>query len=204
MFKIHFQRNRCKKKNQRQQSGGGTERSSSSDCCCYLASHLNCQWLPLRPLHLPPLPHPSLPGSHRSGLSASSCGPLCFASFSSSSAGQWRWPGGFSAWLHTPASVACNSCVVLVCDGRGWSRSPCDKADASARSGAHGRPGPCGGAVPGSPDTDMGWVRTGSSWCDSTVPRGGRSLYNRGSHSYTVRENTDKCRAISKMRFFWH
>lgn len=173
-------------KYQRQPQGGSTESSVSSCCCCCLTSHWNYQWSLSGPLHLPPLPHPSLPGSHRSALSASSCGPSCSASSSSSSAGRWQWPCGFSAWLHTPASVACSNYVVLAYDERGWSRSPCGKADASARSGARGCPGPCVGAVPGSPDMDMGWVQTGSSWCDSTVLRGGRSLYNHGSHSYTV------------------
>lgn len=186
MFKIHFQRNTCRK-DQRQPPDGSTESSFSSYYCCYLASHWNYQWSPSGPPRLPPLPHPSLPGCHRSALSASSCGPSCSASSSFSSAGRWRWPCGFSASLHTPASVACSSCVVLACDGRGWSHSPCGKADANAHSGARGRPGPCGGAVPGSPDTDMGWVHTGSSWCDSTVLTGGRCPYNHGSHSYTVR-----------------
>lgn len=156
---LHVQNTLSKKhmqKYQRQPQGGSTESSVSSYCCCCLTSHWNSQWSPSGPLHLPPLPHPSLPGYHRSALSASSCGPSCSASSSSSSAGRWQWPYGFSAWLHTPASVACSSYVVLAYDGRGWSRSPCGKADASARSGARGCPGPCGGAVPGSPDTDTG------------------------------------------------
>lgn len=142
MFKTHFQRI--------------TEAIISSCCCCYLECRWNCLWPPSGPLHLLPLLHPSLPGSRRSDLSASSCGPWCSAFSSSSSARRQRWPYGFSAWLHTPASAACSSCVVLVCDGRVWSHSPCGKADASARSGVRVCPGLCGGAVPGSLDTDTG------------------------------------------------
>lgn len=155
--------------------------------CCYLESHWSCRCSRRGP---PPPPHadrPSPPGSHRLALSASSCGPWCSASSSSSSAGRWRWPCGFSAWLHTPASVACSSCVRPGCGGRVSSHSPCGRADASVHSDVHGCPGLCGVTVPGSPGRDRGWARTGSSYCGSTARRGGRSRHNHGSHSYTVK-----------------
>ena len=161
--------------------------SLSSCCCCYSESRWSCHYSLQGPLLLPHVGHPSLPGSRRSVLSASSCGPLYSASSSSSSAGRWRWPCGSFAWLHTPVSVAYSSCVELECGGTVLSRSPCGRADASVRSGVRGCPGPGGEAAPGSPGTDTGWVHTDSSCCDSTALRGERSLHNHGSRSYTVR-----------------
>lgn len=168
-------------------SAAVTDSSISSCPCCCSESHWNCRCSLQGPL--PPrlhADHPSPPGSRRSALSASSCGPWCSASSSSSSAEQWRWPYGSSAALRTPASTACSSCVAPGCGGRVSSRSPCGTADASAHSGARGYRDPCAGAAPGSPGTDRGWARTGSSYCGSTALRGGRSLHSRGSHSYTV------------------
>lgn len=182
--------------------------SLSSCWCCYLESRssFHCS------LHGPPLlpcaGRPSPPGSRRSALSASSCGSWCSASSSSSSAGWWRWPCGSSVWFHAPASVACSSCVGPGCGVRGWSRSPCGRADASVRSGVRGCPGPCGGAAPGSPGRDRGWARRGSSSCGNTAPRGRRSLHNHGSHSYTVRESrhreTQRNNVVIKSRIHIH
>ena len=179
-----------------------SDSSLSSCCCCYLESHLSCHWSLLGPPPLPRSGRPSPPGSRRSALSASSCGPWCSASSSSSSAGRWRWPCGSSAWLRTPASAACSSCVEPAFGGRESSHSPCGTADASVRSAVHGCPGPCGGAAPGSPGMDTGWARTDSSCCGSTAPRGGRSLHNHGSHSYTearhryTHKNLSKCTSV--------
>lgn len=174
------------------QPAAETDSSLSSCCCCYLESHLSCHCSH----QCPPLPphagHPSPPDSHRSALSASSCGPWCSASSSSSSAGRWQWPCGSSAWLRTPASVACSSCVESRCGERVSCHSPCGRAAASDRSGVRGCPGPCGGAVHGSPGTDRGWARTDSSCCGSTALRGGRSLHNHGSHSYTKKKRPYK------------
>lgn len=169
-----------------------TDSTLSSCCCCHSESRWNCHCSLRGPPLLPHAGHPSLPGSRRSALSASSCGPWCSASSSSSSAGRWLWPCGSSAWLHTPASVAYSSCVGPVCGGRVLSRSPCGRADASVHSGVRGCPGPCGGAAPGSPGTDMGWVHTDSSCYGSTALRGERSLHTHGSHSYTVRRQIQR------------
>lgn len=154
----HLQRNEHEQKlytavaNQQQQ----LDSSLSSCCCCYLESHWSCHCS----LQCPPPPpragRPSPRGSHRSVLSASSCVPWCSASSSFSSAARWRWPCGSSAWLHTPASAACSSCVAPLCGGRVSCHSPYGRVGASDRSGVRGCPGPCGGAALGSPGTGRG------------------------------------------------
>lgn len=141
-------------KNLNSQPATVNDSSLSSCCCCWF--HWRCRCFPQDPP--PPLPpradRPSPPGSHRLVLSASSCEPWCSASFSSSSARQWQWPCGSSAWLRTPASAACSSYVGPGCGGRVWSHSPCGRADASGHSGEHGCPSLFGEAVLDSPDMD--------------------------------------------------
>lgn len=177
--------NNCKIIRQQQQQQQHDNNNKPLSSCYGHCSWLHWSSLQSRP-RLPRAGHPSPPGFRRSARSAASSASWRSASSSSSSARPGRWPCSSSVWPRTPASAAGSSCAGPVWCGTAWCRSPCGTAGASVHSGARECPGPCGGAAPDSPGTDMGWARTCTSSCGSTASRGERFLCNRGSRFYTV------------------